>query len=328
VIAQINDHLIEITITTVVAFGSYLLAEHLHFSGVLAVVAAGLIVGSLGPRSMSPTTRVVLNNFWDYVAFLANSLVFLLIGLQVNVPALTANWCPVVWSIVGVLIARAVVVYGLGWIGNRLGDPVPLRWLHVMNWAGLRGAICLALALSLPATMGSDRDLLRVMAFGVVLFTLLVQGTTMGPLLRRLRINVRTESQITYETEHARLMGLRAAHSRLKDLHGEGLISPHAWETLEPDLATSISAASDAVRLTLRADPVLEAAEIETAQNELRHAQRSAYLDLRRDGLLSDEVFEQLVADVDAGLVAGDQPDEPGDPADDLPPRIARLFKR
>ena len=150
----------------------YLAAEHLHFSGVLAVVAAGLVTGSLGPQGMSPTTRIVLFNFWEYVAFLANSLVFLLIGLEVNIPALTERWQAILWAILAVLVARVIVVYGLGWAANRLAEPVPLRWQHVLGWGGLRGAISLALVLSLPTTFGSDRELLQVMAFGVVLFTL------------------------------------------------------------------------------------------------------------------------------------------------------------
>ncbi len=87
-IARIDDYLIEITLTTILAFGSYLVAEQFHVSGVLAVVAAGLVCGNLGPQGMSPTTRIVLFNFWEYITFLANSLVFLMIGLEVDLPAL------------------------------------------------------------------------------------------------------------------------------------------------------------------------------------------------------------------------------------------------
>ena len=105
-IARIDDYLIETTLTTVLAFGSYLVAEQLHFSGVLAVVAAGLVNGNIGPQGMSPTTRIVLFNFWEYVAFLANSMVFLMIGLQMNIPALLANWQPILWAILAVLLAR------------------------------------------------------------------------------------------------------------------------------------------------------------------------------------------------------------------------------
>src|SRR4030066_428207 len=126
------------------AFGSYLLAEQLHFSGVLAVVAAGLVNGNFGPRGMSPTTRIVVFNFWEYMAFLANSAVFLIIGLQLDPPALLNNWTMILWAIAGVLVSRIVVIYGL----SRLGQGIPLAWRHVLFWGGMRGAIALALALS------------------------------------------------------------------------------------------------------------------------------------------------------------------------------------
>ena len=203
-IARIDDYLIEITLTTVLAYGSYLLAEQLHFSGVLAVVAAGLITGSLGPQGMSPTTRIVLYNFWEYVTFLVNSLVFLMIGLQVDVQALLSNWQPILWAIGAVLLARVIVVYGLSWISGRLVEPISLRWRHVLAWGGLRGALSLALALSLPLAFGPERDLLRTMAFGVALFTLLVQATSMSVLVRRLGIVTINPVQVDYEQRHAR----------------------------------------------------------------------------------------------------------------------------
>jgi len=148
-IARIDDYLIETTLTTVLAYGAYLIAEQLHFSGVLAVVAAGLVNGNIGPQGMSPTTRIVLFNFWEYLAFLANSMVFLLIGLQVDIPTLLSAWQPILWSILGVMVARLVIVYGLDWLAGRWIDPIPPRWQHVLAWGGLRGAVSLALVLSL-----------------------------------------------------------------------------------------------------------------------------------------------------------------------------------
>ena len=302
IIARVDDYLIETTLTTVLAFGSYLIAERLHVSGVLAVVAAGLVNGNIGPQGMSPTTRIVLFNFWEYIAFLANSLVFLLIGLQVNIPSLLSAWQPILGAILAVLGARVVVVYGLGWLTNRFDEPVPLKWQHVLGWSGLRGAISLALVLTLPATLGTDRELLRLMAFGVVLFTLLVQSTTMGRLVSWLRIVTRSESQVEYEVRHARLTALRAAESHLEHLHHEGLVSTHAWEKLKPDLNERSATLASAVREVLRGDPVLEAEEMDTARRELLRAQRSALQGLRRDGVISEEVFEKLVAEVDTVL--------------------------
>jgi CPA1 family monovalent cation:H+ antiporter len=305
-IARIDDYLIETTLTTVLAFGSYLIAERLHVSGVLAVVAAGLINGNMGPQGMSPTTRIVLFNFWEYVAFLANSFVFLLIGLQVSIPTLVANWQAVLWAIAAVLVARVVVAYGLGWIHNRVTEPIPWRWLHVLNWTGLRGAIALALALSLPAALGPQRDLVRVMTFGVVLFTLLVQSTTMKPLLRRLGISGREPIQVEYETRHARMMVFRAAALHLDHMQREGFLSQHAWETLKPELLERTEQMALDVRALQRVHPELAAEELDSARRELLRAQRGALRSLQRDGVISEEVFATLITEIDAGLTGED----------------------
>jgi monovalent cation:H+ antiporter, CPA1 family len=213
-IARLDDYLIETTLTTVLAFGAYLLAERLHVSGVLAVVGAGIVNGNLGPRGMSPTTRIVLFNFWEYLAFVANSLVFLLIGLDVNIPQIVANLGPIAVGVAAVVVSRALIVYGLTWLATRGRKHVSLAYQHVLFWGGLRGAISLAHVLSLPAAM-AERELLRVMAFGMALFTLLAQGTTMQLLLRRLGLVQRTEAEPEYERRHGRLRAARAANARV-----------------------------------------------------------------------------------------------------------------
>ncbi|PKO05374.1 MAG: Na+/H+ antiporter [Chloroflexi bacterium HGW-Chloroflexi-3] len=306
-ISRIDDYLIEITLTTVLAYGSYLLAEQMHFSGVLAVVAAGLITGSLGPQGMSPTTRIVLYNFWEYITFLVNSLVFLLIGLDVDIWALFQSWQPIVWSIGSVLVARVIVVYGLGWITNRISEPVSLRWRHVIAWGGLRGALSLALALSLPATFGDDRFLLRTLAFGVALFTLLIQATTMRPLIRKLGIITTTPVQVEYEQRHARLNALKSAEAHIERRYREGLISTPAWERIKPKLQTQTALLADSVRQLLRVEPKLETEELELARREILRAQRSAYLGMRSDGVISEEIFETLTSEIDAALENEDE---------------------
>ena len=312
VIARVDNYLIETTLTTVLAFGSYLVAEKLGVSGILAVLVAGLVNGNISPQGMSPTSRIVIFNFWEYVAFLANSLIFLLIGLSVNINALLAAWQPILWAILAVFIARAIVVYGLSWLVNRVSEPIPLTWQHILNWGDLRGAVSLALVLSLPIPLGPERDMLRVMAFGVVLFTLLVQSTTMAPLIRRLKIITRSEAQVDYELHHARLTALRSADSRLDRLHNDGMLSSHTWEKLKRYITSQASMLAEKVRGMLLADPVLEAEELETGWREMLRAQRSSLFDLRHDGVISDDVFEQLSTDVDIQLSEGypSPPDE------------------
>lgn len=304
-ISRIDDYLIETTLTTVLAFGSYLLADQLHFSGVLAVVSAGLVCGNLGPQGMSPTTRIILFNFWEYLAFLVNSLVFLLIGLEVDIPALASAWQPILWAVGGVLLARVVVVYGMSLLAGRLGEPVSMRWQHVLAWGGLRGAISLALALSLPASFGGERVLIRTMAFGVVLFTLLVQATTMRPFVRRLGIVTRLPQLVEYEIRQARLTALRAAQRHMERLYREGLLSSHAYEVLHPRLQEQVGLLAEAVRESLRSQPVLEAEELDTARREILRSQRSTFMGLLRDGVITNEVFEHLVAEVDATIAEG-----------------------
>jgi monovalent cation:H+ antiporter, CPA1 family len=302
-ISRIDDYLIETTLTTVLAFGAYLVAERLHLSGVLAVVAAGLVSGSLGRQGMSPTTRIVLYSFWEYVAFLANTFAFLLIGLDVDVPQLLAHWQAVALAIAVVLFSRAVVTYGLGWLGGRFSEPIPSRWLHVLNWGGLRGAIALALALSLPASLGPERETLRVMAFGVVLFTLIVQSTTMRLLMRGLSIAERSPLQLEYELRHARLMSFRAAVTHLDDLYRDGFLSESAWEALKPQLLQQVQDVAVAMRHMQLRHPALAHEEVERARRELLRAQRSAVADLLRGGIISEHTFDRLSGEIDAALM-------------------------
>jgi CPA1 family monovalent cation:H+ antiporter len=293
-IGVIDDYLVETTLTTVLAFGTYLIAEQFHLSGVLAVVGAGLVNGNLASKDMSPTTRIVVLNFWEYVAFLANSIVFLMIGLEIDVPGLIGNWQMILWAIGAVLLSRAISVYGL----SRLARPIPEKWRHVMFWGGLRGAIALALALSLPASIGPERQVVLVMAFGVVLFTLVGQGLSMEWLVRRLHLIERTDEQVEYERRHA-------SFDHLEGLHKEGLITSHAWERIRAILVGRVEALASAVKDAVQETPLLEAEELETARRESLRAQRSMLANLLRDGVVSEETYEGLVAEVDLALDAG-----------------------
>lgn len=297
-LARIDDHLVETTLTTVLAFGSYLVAEQLAVSGVLAVVTAGLIAGNVGRREMSPTTRIAVLNFWEYVAFLANSVIFLVIGLQVDLPGLVSNWQLILWAILGVLVSRAAGIYGL----SRLGRPIPSNWRHVMWWGGLRGAIALALALSIPLSMGEDRSTLLDMAFGVVLFTLLVQGLSMEGLVKRLGLVTQSEEQSDYEIRRARALAARSGHDHMKQMYTEGLISLHTWERVHPILRDRSEALAKSVQELLQRSPSLEADEVLIARKEELRAQRGMFAKLRRDGVITDSTMEKLVTEVDAAI--------------------------
>jgi monovalent cation:H+ antiporter, CPA1 family len=191
VVSLVDDHLIELTISVILAYGSYMIADEIHLSGVLATVTAAVVFGNVGPgRVLSDTGADAIDTVWEFLASLLTAVVFLIVGLAIPPARLLDSIVPIVWAVVGATIGRALIVYGLlGGLGRLapfpgFGARLPAGWLHVIFWSGLRGAVAVAMALSLPASV-PQRDVLQAVVFGVVLFTLLVQGTTVGPLTAR-----------------------------------------------------------------------------------------------------------------------------------------------
>jgi len=304
-IARVNDHLVSATLTTLLAYGTYLVAERLHVSGVLAVVVAGLVTGNLGAAGVSPTTKSMIFSLWEYLAFLANSLVFLLIGLDIDLPLLWANLWPIAVAVAAVLISRAVVVYGLSWLVflGRGRQRFPLRWRHVLFWGGLRGAISLALALSLPVTL-AGRDMLEAMVFGVMLFTLLGQGTTLQFLLRRLGLIERPEHVVERERYLGRLLATQGGMRRLEQLRRDGVLIDVIWRGLRDDYTQIRDGLEEEINQLFVEHAELERELLLQTRKEALRAERGALIDALRQGLVSTEVFEELRADIDRRLEA------------------------
>lgn len=182
-----NDHLVEITLTTLAAYGSFLVAERLHASGVIASLTAGLMVGNLGSMgAISNSGRPHVVAAWEFFAFVANSFVFLLIGIQlVGVPISRLGWETAAIAIVLVLVGRAVAVYPLSNLFRVSKLAVSFKFQNVLFWGGLRGALGLALALTVPLSV-PERGPIILSAFVVVAFSIFVQGLTMPWLVERL----------------------------------------------------------------------------------------------------------------------------------------------
>ncbi len=181
-----SDHLVEITLSTIAAYGSFMLAEYLGASGVLAALAAGLVVGNVGwMGSISDDGREPMLSFWAYAAFLANSVIFILIGMHTAQQPFGLFAFPAALAIGLVLIGRVVAVYPLSALFSR--SQLKLDWpcRHILFWGGLRGALALALALAVPASVAERQEII-VLAFAVVAFSILVQGLTMPWLMKRL----------------------------------------------------------------------------------------------------------------------------------------------
>ncbi|WP_433945339.1 cation:proton antiporter [Paenibacillus sp. SN-8-1] len=180
-----DDYPLEIGFSMLLFFGSYFIAEHFHVSGVIAVVVSGLIFGSYGAKiGMSETTEMNINSFWDVVTLIANSLIFLMIGLEIKNIDFAHRWQMILLAIVIVLVGRTLALYAsVSMLRN-----FPRSWKSVLNWGGLKGSLSIALALSLPQSFEGREDVL-VLTFSVVLFSLLVQGLTIKPLVMRLGLS-------------------------------------------------------------------------------------------------------------------------------------------
>ncbi len=187
---QTEDHLIELTLTLLAAYGTYVAAGAVHQSGIIAVVVAGIVIGTYQHETLfTERARDAIDTVWEFLAFVLTGVAFLLIGIAISLDLLEDAALYIGWGVVAVLVGRALVIYGLlggsSRIGHLLGKAprIPTSWLHVINWTGLRGAVAMALALSLPSDV-PDRQLLQGTIFGIVLFTVLVQGTTAERVVR------------------------------------------------------------------------------------------------------------------------------------------------
>jgi CPA1 family monovalent cation:H+ antiporter len=181
-----EDHLVEIVLTTFAAYGSFILAERFHFSGVLASLTAGLVVGNIGPLGpLSLRGREVVAAYWEYLGFIANSLIFMDIGIHLSWQHFAGALVPSAIAILLVTLGRALVVYPCCAMFQKSALHVQGQHQHVLFWGGLRGALALALALGLPPDV-PHRDTIISVSFVVVSFSIFAQGLTMTPLLRRM----------------------------------------------------------------------------------------------------------------------------------------------
>ncbi len=308
ILKNVDNAMIETATSVALAFGAFVIAEELHLSGILAVVAAGLMVGNIGMQNTSPTTKLTLDNFWEFLAFAVNSLVFLVIGLEIVIEQLF-NWVvPIIVAVIAILLSRAVVVYSLTWLHGRFNreGSIPPDFRHVMYWGGLRGAISLALALTLTGDVFGPTidEELRVMTFGVVLFTLLVQGTTIEKLIRRLGLAKKPPQKLEQQRRQALLYAKLSGQKELARMRDEGILFKDVSEAMFAVYEAEIAEQKTGLRQHLQAYPELEQDMYLQARTEVIKAERAAFSDAARRGIISDEMYEELIEETDERMAA------------------------
>jgi CPA1 family monovalent cation:H+ antiporter len=303
VIRHVDDPMIEITLTTIAAYGSFLAAEHFHYSGVIATVAAGMLCGNYGARvGMSPSTRIAVETFWEYIAFALNSIVFLLIGLEVHFQTLLASWQAILVAYLVVTAGRTLIIFGTSSLLRRTRERIPWSWSVILTWGGLRGGLPMVLVLSLPKDF-PHQELLVSMTFGVVLLSILVHGLTMSPLLRWLGIVRGRREHAAYDLTRGKLRVARAALEEIDQMSRVQFSNPEVLAGLRREYEQEVERDSAALNELHLERQQLQSEEVQRARRHLLVLQKNVVIDAFHHGALSQLVHEKLLADIDAQLL-------------------------
>ena len=290
-----SDPFIEITLTTVVAYASFLFAEEvLHVSGVMATVGAGLVLGSWGRIKISSSVRIYLEHFWEYMAFVANALIFLMVGLKVDLSALWNSLDLLVWVIFAMLVSRAVIVYGLMSLIGRLpsAEYVNNSYKNVIFWGGMRGAVGIAIVFSLPEFEYTET--FTVLVIGAVLFTLIVQGLTMQPLVKWLGLARKSAADQLTKIEVS-LDGKLEAKERVSALADSGIFSNKVTYRLQTECENQIKELKKNFK-NIRNNQLSHDMELKFLYLRVLVEEKSKYVEMFNKGYIGEAVFrEQFV---------------------------------
>jgi monovalent cation:H+ antiporter, CPA1 family len=279
-------------LSVAVAFGSFVLSEaFIGASGVMATVAAGIAMGGMLESRAEKPVRELLHQLWESLSFIANALLFLFIGLALDLDLLRENLGAITIAIVAVLVSRPLAVVPVVWALERMAHipRVGQRSTAVVVWGGLRGGVALALALALPEAL-AERDLFIAMAAGVVLATLLVNATTLPFVLHFLHLDEPRRSD-EHLSAMARLLAVKAARDRLAelDLHDD-LIEAHL-NVAEVDAQEQLATAD-----------LAESEQVEVLVMRGLHIERETYQGLADAGLLAPIATRTLLFEIDGEI--------------------------
>jgi Na+/H+ antiporter len=300
---RLHDPFIEVITVLTIPYAAYIAAEALHVSGVLAVVAAGLVRGRYAPEIVSAEMRIMARSVWNVLVFIMNSLIFMLIGVQMSdvMDKLSRYPLSALFTLGAIITVVAVAVrfawvfpvaYMPRWLSGSLHEDGPKprnRELAIMSWCGMRGIVSLAAALAIPETLPNGeafpaRELIIFLTFFVIAATLIGQGLTLAPLIRKLKVG--TNWSMAEESQHVRSAMSAAAIAAVDARLAETQSPPEVADQLRMEIAN---------RVALTSSKGLE----QTAQDELLlqlrraaiKAERKELIRLWRENEISDEVM-------------------------------------
>lgn len=300
----IDEPMVEITLTTIAAYGSFVAAEHFHWSGVIATVVAGMLCGNYATTTgMSPSTRIAVESFWEYVAFALNSIVFLLIGFEVDIFDMVASWQPILVAWLAVMTARVVVVFTASALLRRTSESIPWGWSAVLSWGGLRGALSMVLVLGL-ATDFPHRDFMVTMTFGVVVISIVVQGLLMAPVLKWVGAVGQRVRYERYERNRGDMRAATRALDALDAMERDRVTHADVIAELRVEYQHRVDIAEQAIRELHLETHELQLEERHAAIRQLLLVEKASVVDDYHSGVVDKDAFHELLADIDARILA------------------------
>ena len=302
IIKKVYDPMVVITITTVSAYFSFILADRLGVSGVISTVATGLVIGAKSfDKEVYPAIKLTTETFWNYVAFLANSLIFLLIGLSIDIDMLMNYWQWIVIAYIAMMVARYIVIFFTWGVFANTAYKFPVSWTVIMGWGGIRGALTMVLAMSLPDEF-KFKELIVTMVFGVVLLSIIIQGITMPFLIKLFKLNISKEELLEYEEIKTKIKIIQNVIAYLSELKNKMLITQNTYEELIKEYRDKLNSLTEKLQ-TLNID--LNAYKTEESlkqKREILMREKEYLLELYRNGNISNKTYKKLADEIDAEI--------------------------
>lgn len=307
-IRPLQDNMVEITLTFVLAFGAYQIAEAIHVSGVIAVVVAGIFIGTYGwRRVLTTSSQIVLASFWQFIAFIVNSIVFILIGFNINFDILGANLIPAAIAFSAMFVGRLISIYPPFILFNKFSTlkgfiEYPIRWQHIFVWANIKGSISMALALSIPAST-PYRDLIISIIFGIVLASLVLQGLTLGYVIRMLKLSNTGIAQYDYEYNLAQVLISRKVQEELDVMYNDGLIPIDIYNRMRSKYQVAYAKAERELRKIHDEVPDIALDQYLSVEEKLLLLEKVTISNCIRDNIISTENGDTMLDKIDQKLL-------------------------
>ena len=303
VMRQLDDAMVTITLSTVAAYGSFLIADKLGVSGVMSTVAAGLLVGNRGfSQTLFPSIRISTETFWEYIAFAMNSLIFLLMGFAINLQMLWELWPIVLIAYLSVLVARFFVVNFTWALFAPTRLKFPYSWSVVLSWGGLRGALSMVLALSIPDSLGF-KEVIVTLVFGVVLLSIFIQGLSMTPLMRILGLASPISELKEYELVKTQIALIENTLDEIEHLKKRRMLHAKSAQNLKEEFSQQLSVLQTKLDELVPDKEAMLTEETLRTKRRILMEQKNTLLEMYQNGAISFDAYEELRTQIDTKLL-------------------------